>query len=171
MQQISALNNLLVASLWGFPGGSDGKESACQCSKYKRCGFDLWVGKIPWRRGWLPIPVFLTGKSHGQRSLAGYSPWGLKESDTTERLTQVCTLKQLNSFSLSPYPLVTTILFCFMSLAFLDPRVSYTLFVFLNLTSHLALITVQCYVSMSSFTAQRSASHLLIPPATLRPWQ
>ena len=87
VQQISALNNLLVASLWGFPGGSDGKESACQCSKYKRCGFDLWVGKIPWRRGWLPIPVFLTGKSHGQRSLAGYSPWGLKESDTTERLT------------------------------------------------------------------------------------
>ena len=66
------------------------------------------------------------------------SPWSLKESDTTERLTQVCVLKQLNSFSLSPYPLVTTILFCFMSLAFLDPRVSHTVFVFLNLTSHLA---------------------------------
>ena len=75
------------------------------------------------------------------------SPWSLKESDTTERLTQVCVLKQLNSFSLSPYPLVTTILFCFMSLAFLDPRVSHTVFVFLNLTSHLALIPVRCYVS------------------------
>ena len=74
------------------------------------------------------------------------SPWSLKESDTTERLTLVCVLKQLNSFSLSPYPLVATILFCFMSLAFLDPRVNYTVFVFLNLTSHLALITVQCYV-------------------------
>ena len=34
------------------------------------------VGKIPWRRKWQPTPVFLPGKSHGQRSLAGYSPWG-----------------------------------------------------------------------------------------------
>ena len=38
-----------------------------------------------WRRKWQPTPVFLPGKSHGQRSLAGYSPWGRKESDTTER--------------------------------------------------------------------------------------
>jgi len=43
-----------------------------------------WVGKIPWRRKWQPIPVFLPGKLHGQRSLAGYSPWGRKELDTTE---------------------------------------------------------------------------------------
>ena len=42
--------------------------------------------KIPWRREWLPTPVFLPGKSHGQRSLVGYSPWGRKESDTTEWL-------------------------------------------------------------------------------------
>ena len=41
-----------------------GKESACQC---KRCGFDPWVGKIPWRRKWKSTAVFLTGKSHGQR--------------------------------------------------------------------------------------------------------
>ena len=47
-------------------------------------GFDPWVGKIPWRREWLPIPVFLPGKSHGQRSLAG-NPWGPKESDMTEQ--------------------------------------------------------------------------------------
>ena len=46
--------------------------------------FDPWVGKIPWRRAWQPTPVFLPGESHGQRSLAGYSPWGHKESDTTE---------------------------------------------------------------------------------------
>ena len=46
--------------------------------------FDPWVGKIPWRRKWQPTPVFLPGESHGQRSLAGYSPWGCKESDTTE---------------------------------------------------------------------------------------
>ena len=45
-------------------------------------GFDPWVGKIPWRRKWQPSPVFLPGKSHRQRSLAGYSSWGHKESDT-----------------------------------------------------------------------------------------
>ena len=42
------------------------------------------VGKIPWRRQWLPTPVFLPGESHRQRSLVGYSPWGRKESDMTE---------------------------------------------------------------------------------------
>ena len=56
-----------------------GKESACQCRR-QRDGFDPWVGKIPWRRKWQPTPVFLLGKSKGQRSLAGYSwrhrsPW------------------------------------------------------------------------------------------------
>ena len=65
------------------PGGASGKEPVCHC---RRGGFDPWLGKIPWRRAWQPIPVFLPGKSHGQKSLAGYSPWGRKESDTTERL-------------------------------------------------------------------------------------
>ena len=51
-----------------------------------RPGFDPWVGKIPWRRQWHPTPVLLPGKSHRWRSLVGYSPWGHKESDTTERL-------------------------------------------------------------------------------------
>ena len=46
-----------------------------------------WVRKIPWRREWLPTPVFLPGEFHGQRSLAGYSPWGCKELDMNERLT------------------------------------------------------------------------------------
>ena len=49
-------------------------------------GFSPWVGKIPWRRKRQPTPVLLPGKSHGQRSLVGCSPWGRKESDTTERL-------------------------------------------------------------------------------------
>ena len=48
---------------------------------------DLWVRKIPWRRKWQPSPVFLPEEFHGQRSLVGYSPWGLKESDMTERLS------------------------------------------------------------------------------------
>ena len=51
-----------------------------------RPGFNPWVGKISWRRKWQPSPVFSTGKSHGWRSLVGYSPWGRKESDTTEQL-------------------------------------------------------------------------------------
>ena len=67
-----------------FPGGTIGKEPICQCKRCKRPGFDPWVGKIPWRRAWQPTLVFLPGESHGQKSLAGYSPWGHKDSDTTE---------------------------------------------------------------------------------------
>ena len=68
----------------GFPDCASGKEPACQCRRYKRLGFDVWVRMIPWRRAWQPAPVFLPGESHGQRSLAGYSPRGLTESDMTE---------------------------------------------------------------------------------------
>ena len=50
----------------------------------RRLGFVPWVGRIPWRREWLFTPVFLPGESHGQRRLAGYSPWGHKELDMTE---------------------------------------------------------------------------------------
>ena len=57
--------------------------------------FDPWVGKIPWRRKWQPTSVFLPGEPQGQRSLAGYSPWGHKELDTTERLN--------NNTSLGPF--------------------------------------------------------------------
>ena len=56
----------------GWPGG---KEST---SQWKRCRFNPWVGKIPWRRKWQPSLVFLPGKSHGQKNLAGYSSWGPK---------------------------------------------------------------------------------------------
>ena len=58
----------------GLPAGANGKELTCQCRRHKRFRFDPWVGKIPWRGKWQPTPVFLPGKSHGQRSLAGYSP-------------------------------------------------------------------------------------------------
>ena len=59
---------------WGFSDGSDSKESAS-------VWFDPWVGKIAWRREWLPTPVFLPGESHEQKSPVGYSPWGRKKSD------------------------------------------------------------------------------------------
>jgi len=67
----------------GFPGDSDSKEPTCQCRSHKRPGFKPRVAKIPWRREWLPTPIFLPGEFHGQRSLMGYNPCGLKESDTT----------------------------------------------------------------------------------------
>ena len=66
--------------IWWFNktemGCSVVKQCACQC---RRCGFNPWVGKIHWRRNWQPTPIFLPGKSHGQRGLVGYSPWGSKE--------------------------------------------------------------------------------------------
>ena len=63
----------------GLPLWFSGKESTCQC---RSPGFDLWVRKIPWRREWLPISVFLPDKSHRQRSLGDYSPCG-HERDMT----------------------------------------------------------------------------------------
>ena len=67
----------------GLPWWLGGKESTCQC---RRHGLDPWVRKILWRRKWQLILVFLPGKSHGQRNLSVYRPWGLKESDMTEWL-------------------------------------------------------------------------------------
>ena len=67
-----------------FPGGSDSKESVCNAGDLR---FNPWFGKIPWRREWQPTPMFLPGEFHGQGSLVGYSPWGLKELDVTEKLT------------------------------------------------------------------------------------
>ena len=67
--------------------GARSKEPACECRRLKRSVFDHWIGKIPWRRAWQPSAVFLPGEFDGQRSPVGYSPWGGKESDTTERPT------------------------------------------------------------------------------------
>ena len=69
--------------LWLF-GRNSGKEPACQCRRCRRGRFSPWVGKILWRRVGQCTLVFLPGKSHGQRSPAGYSPWGCKELDVTE---------------------------------------------------------------------------------------
>ena len=63
-----------------IPRWCSAKEPTYQCRRSKRLG----LGKISWSRKWQPTPMFLSGKSHGQRSLVGYSPWGHKGSDTTE---------------------------------------------------------------------------------------
>ena len=68
---------IVVVFMVIFPGGSAGKESCLQC---RRPWFDSWIGKIHWRRERLPTPAFWPGELHGL-----YSPWGGKESDTTER--------------------------------------------------------------------------------------
>ena len=71
-------NYEILCSCEGFPGGSSAKESTCQCRRHRRCRFDPWARKIHWRRKWQPAPVFLPGKSHGERSLVTYSPWGCR---------------------------------------------------------------------------------------------
>ena len=65
-----------------YPGCLAGKESTCS----RRHRFNSWIRKVPRRRKWLLTSVFLPGEFHGQRSLAGYCPWGSKELDITERL-------------------------------------------------------------------------------------
>ena len=79
----------------------------CLCShqmeKNLPAVFNPWVGKISWRRKWQPTPVFLPGEFHGHRSLVGYSKWGRKELDMTERLTHTHTLwKQDSPAEISP---------------------------------------------------------------------
>ena len=71
------------------------EESACKAGDQET--FDPWEGKTSWRREKQPTPVLLPGKSHGQRSLAGYSPWGYKGSDMPERLSHTHTAEQVRS--------------------------------------------------------------------------
>ena len=77
--------------LRGFLGGSHGIESTCQCRRHARCGFDRSVRKSLWGREWQPTCIFLPGEFHGQRSPAGCSPWGYKESDMTKHAHTHCT--------------------------------------------------------------------------------
>ena len=76
-------------TLWllGLPWWLGGNESACQ---WRRRGFNPWSRKIPWERKWQLTPVFLPGRSHGQRSLVGYSPWG-------------CSLTQLSNWTTTTF--------------------------------------------------------------------
>ena len=77
--------------------GASGKEPARQCRRHKRHRYHPWVRKIPWRRAWQTTPIFLSGESHGQRSQAGYSTQGCKESDMTES-TQHTNRIRINAY-------------------------------------------------------------------------
>ena len=70
-------------------GSTSGKEPSCQCRRHKRCGFNPWVGKMPWRRAWQPTTVFLPRESHEQRRLVGWVH-GFAQSQTR--------LKQYNAW-------------------------------------------------------------------------
>ena len=102
VQQVLTSYQLICSSAYmRLHKGLRGYRIRLQCRRY---GFDPWVGKIPWRRAWQPTPVFFPGEPHGQRSLVGYSPWGYKESDMTERLSRHPVYKcQSRSPTLSPH--------------------------------------------------------------------
>ena len=80
----------------GFPRWLGGRQSACPCRRHR---FNPWVGSTPWSRKWQPTPVFLPGKSHGQRSLAGrlQSMWSqrVRCDWATERVSQLQQLLDL----------------------------------------------------------------------------
>ena len=84
----------------GFPRWLSRWRNCLQCRRHK---FDPQVGKIRQRRKWQPTPVFLPGEFHGQRSLAGYSPWGHKELEMTKQLIHTHTHKAGGGFSGSHY--------------------------------------------------------------------
>ena len=85
--QRQTMRSLGLTYTHGLPQGLSSKDFHLRGREHRRLGFHPWVGKIPWRRAWQPTPVSLPEEFHGQSSLAGYSPWGLKESDTTEQLS------------------------------------------------------------------------------------
>ena len=74
----------------GFPGGANGKEPSCQCKRYKRCRFNPWVRKSPWRRAWQPTPVFLPG------DFIDRGAWRATEHRVTKSQTQ---LKWLSTYA------------------------------------------------------------------------
>ena len=134
-------------------------QSAClQC---KRPGFDPWVGKNPWRKKWQPTPVVLPGKSHGRRNLIGYSPWGHKESDTTERLrlaywrgwTEMVYVTVMGiSLKLVMLNTVTWFLAIFISLLLFSFFFFLSLTLFVNVLLCMKLISsVTCFACLSLF--------------------
>ena len=83
-------NVTICCLIWGFPGGTSDKEPPANAEDVRDTHWVPGLGRFPWRRQ--PTPVFWPGKSHGQMSLVGYSPWYFRESDTNEQHThtRVC---------------------------------------------------------------------------------
>ena len=104
------------SAIWGFPGGSDSKESACSAGDP---GSIPGLGRFPWRREWLPTPVFLPGESHGQRSLLGSKSIGsqsrtwLSDSTHTHTPFYIPTVCDSSNLSMSS-PTLTWLLLLFL---------------------------------------------------------
>ena len=94
--------------LTGLPCWLSGKESACLCRRYR---FDLWVRKIPWRREQQPSPVFLPGNFRGQRSLAGYSPWGRRRAGHDLATKQQFLIVDIHDFATFVFSLPTSFVY------------------------------------------------------------
>ena len=97
MKMIHDLNYWNLTLYEGLSWWLSGKESACQCGRCRRHGFSRCIRKIPWRRAWQRTLVFLLGKSHVQRSLVGYSPWGCRVRH--DLVTKQHYMKQLSNHS------------------------------------------------------------------------
>ena len=105
MNRKSSIN--VCTLTWGFPGGINGKEPASQCRRWKRCEFDPWVRKIPWRKA--THSVFMLGESHGQRSLGGLQPVGSERAghgwnnlcETDSWLKLLCNTASLGWYSVT----------------------------------------------------------------------
>ena len=100
---ISKPNKMLVVCVYqDFSGGTSGKEPTCQYSRLKRHGFNPWVRKILWKRKWQPTLLFLTGESHGQKSLGGYSHKVTKSQTWLKWLsTHTCVYQEIKQIQLS----------------------------------------------------------------------
>ena len=125
--------------------------------RYRRRGFDPWVRKIPWRKAWQPSPVFLPGESQGQRRLAGYSPWGRKESDgteVTEHSTQQVFIKKKNPHVNGPVQFRLTL---FKGKVCITVIWSSALFCYL---SRMALRRSEHHISAPAFSIRPQAIHL-----------
>ena len=92
-----------VVCIYGTSRWLSSKESTCNAERHRRCRFDQWVAKIPWRRKRQPSPVFLHGKSYGRRSLVGYSPWGSKNVRHDSALTHTHNTYLYIKNDITPY--------------------------------------------------------------------
>jgi len=77
MYALISLTRLSFETILAVPGGTVIEHPPADAES-KRRGFNPWIGNMPWSRKWQPISVLLSGKLHGQRSLAGYNPWGCR---------------------------------------------------------------------------------------------
>ena len=112
MYEIEHFASIILTYIYKTKGLSQwlsGKESACQCRRHK---FDPWVRKIPWRRKWQPTPVFLPGKSHRQRSLAGYTVHGVTRFRHNLVTEQLHKTKIFNASKIVYYLYMLVIVYC-----------------------------------------------------------